>query len=609
MRMCVLAAVGALALKTALAATAEDPFARVPAGHPRLMGGEREFVAIRERAKTDPLVGAAVKAVCDRADHYAKKKPLQRKLEGMRLLGVCRNALAYISANAMAWRLTGERRYFETALAVTKNVCAFENWNPKHFLDVSEMSLAVSLGYDWLYNDLSEADRDEIAAGLKRNGFDEFVKDGAKPRRSRMRAENNWGQVCSCGAIASALALWEREKEASRALVQTAVDCIRRPMEVYAPKGAYPEGPGYWEYGTAFNVIAIGLLQHACGTDFGLPQADGFMDTATFRDWVTGPSGDMFNFSDSGLTRHLSTATWWFAANGRPESVDFFERPALLATGANRRTPLPRAFPCALFWLLDLKPAAATETRPLVWTSDDETALVAMRSDWTTNGWFAAFKVGKVGGNHGHLDVGSFVFDAQGVRWAGDIGPEGYHRIESRGINLWSRRQDSPRWQLYRLANASHNVVNPEGVLQNVGASGKVLFAKEEDGVCSAAFDLDAVYAPALGGWKRRATLRPGGFKVEDAVLAPNGKVVTWGFATRARATVDGSVVRLEQGARKMIVRAEAPKEAVWSVGPAQGTHEADSKNEGWTRVSLVPPAGTVEKLVFRVSFVDSNRK
>lgn len=602
---CMIRAVCLLSLAlscTSLTAQADDPFARVPAEHPRLMGGEREFAAIRDRAKADPLVAAAVKAVCDRADYYAKKKPLARKLEGMRLLGVCRNALAYISANAMAWRLTGERRYFDTALSITKNVCAFENWNPRHFLDVSEMSLAVALGYDWLYNDLSAADRDEIAAGLKRHGFDEFVKDGAKPRRSRMRAENNWGQVCSCGAIASALALWEREGDASRALVRTAVDCIRIPMKVYAPKGGYPEGPGYWEYGTAFNVIAIGLLQHACGTDFGLSQVDGFLDTASFRDWVTGPSGDMFNYSDSGLTRALSTATWWFAANGRPESVDFFERPTLLAAGANRRMGLPRAFPCALFWLLDLKPTTAS-SRPLVWSSDDETAIVAMRSDWTTNGWFAAFKVGKVGGNHGHLDVGSFVFDALGVRWAGDIGPEGYHRIESRGIDLWSRRQDSPRWQLYRLANASHNVVNPEGALQNVGASGKVLYATEKDGVCSAAFDLDAVYAPTIGGWKRRATLRPGEFKVEDAVLGPIGKPVTWGFATRARATVDGSAVRLVQGNREIVVRAEAPQAAVWSVGPAQGSHEADSKNGGWTRVTLTP-AETGEKVVFRVTFM-----
>ena len=579
---------------------AAEPLKQVPAGHPRLLGGAHDFAVLRERAKADPLVAAGVKAVRVQADWSLKRPPLQRKLEGFRLLGVCRDALARISSQAMAYRLTDDRRYFEAARKVALDACAFEDWNPKHFLDVSEMSLAVALAYDWLYVDLSSEDREALAEGLKRHGFDEFVKDAARPRGSRMRASNNWGQVCSCGAIATALALWEREGAAASALLEKAVDCLRVPMRVYAPKGAYPEGPGYWVYGTDFNVIAIGLLQHACGTDFGLSGVEGFKATAYFRDWTTGPSGQMFNFSDSGLKRSLSTAAWWFAANGEPACVDFFERPAL--TGVRSARDVPRTFACALFWMLDQKPATETR-RPLVWESGDETGLVAMRSDWTANAWFAAFKGGLVGANHGHLDVGSFVFDAYGLRWAGDMGPEGYHHIESKGIELWSRKQDSERWRLYRLANASHNVVNPGTALQNVGKSGKVVYAKEADGACTAAFDLDAIYAPTIGGWKRRATLKDGLFTIEDEILGANGVSVPWGFATQASATVDGREVRLTQKGRTLVVRAEAPAEAVWTVGPAEGSHSADSKNPNWTRVTLTAP--TAEKIIYRVSFVE----
>ena len=578
-------------------------FARVPADHPRLLGSAGDFAAIRERAKTDPLVAAGVKAVIDHALYYATLPPLEHKLSGRRLLGTCRKALAHISATAMAYRLTGERRHFDAAVATLTNVCAFADWNPKHFLDVAEMSLAVALGYDWLYRDLPPEVREQVAAGLKKNGFDAFVKDAARTRRSRLLAGNNWGQVCNGGAIAAALALWEREGDAARKLLRGSTERLVYPMRVYAPNGAYPEGPGYWGYGTTFNVIALGLLEHACGTEFGLSKIPGFRESAWFRDWVTGPSGEMFNFSDSSLERRLSDAGWCFAAHGDPACVAFFERGALLEAGANRSSQLPRTFPCSLFWLQDRPLPEAP--RPRVWSSGDATGITVLRSGWTKDDWFAAFKCGRVGGPHAHLDVGSFVFDACGVRWAGDIGSEGYGRIEALGVDLWNcSSPESERWTLYRLSNASHNVINPEGVRQSVGNAGRQIYVRDEDGVCGAAFDLDGVYAPAIGGWKRRTSLVRGRFTVEDAITGAGEKPVTWGFATKAKATVDGRTVVLEQGGKTLFVRADGPSEAVWSVGPAKGTNPADGDNSAWTRVTLSAPAKD-GKLVYKVAFVE----
>ncbi len=54
------------------------------------------------------------------------------------------------------WRLTGDERYAERAKSELINVCSFSDWNPSHFLDVAEMCIAVSVGYDWLYNWLDE---------------------------------------------------------------------------------------------------------------------------------------------------------------------------------------------------------------------------------------------------------------------------------------------------------------------------------------------------------------------------------------------------------------------------------------------------------------------
>ena len=66
------------------------------------------------------------------------------------------------------------------------------------------------------------------------------------------------------------------------------------------------------------------------------------------------------------------------------------------------------------------------------------------------------FKGGSPGTNHAHMDVGSFVVDMQGVRWAVDLGGQGYHGLESRGVDLWNRGQDSERWTVFRLNNFGH---------------------------------------------------------------------------------------------------------------------------------------------------------
>lgn len=560
------------------------------APHPRLLGGVSEFAAIREKAKTDPLMEAAMKGIAARAQEYATATPVVRKMDGRRLLKVSREALARISFCAMDARVNGNATSRETAIRTMKEAVAFSDWNPSHFLDVAEMSLAVSLGYDWLYDELSAEDRREISEGLTRLGFDEMCREAAKPFKSKLFAHNNWGQVCSAGAMAVALALWDEQEPRARELLSRAVEGIRVSMSVYAPKGCYPEGPGYWGYGTTFNVIAVALLEHARGTDDGLSQTEGFIASGSYRDWTTGPTGEMFNYSDSGLDRGPSAAPWWFAAHGNPGCVDYFERGAVRDAVAHP-VALPREFPCALFWMLNV-PAVQPSTRPRVWSSDDPTGIVTLRTDWTTNAWFAAFKGGLVGANHGHLDVGSFVFEADGVRWAGDLGSEGYGRVEAAGLSLWNMSQSSDRWKLYRLNNESHNVLRPDGVLQNVKSSGRVLGVREAGDVLCAAFDLDAIYAPTLKEWKRQARLRPGCFEIADKVTAGTGNAVIWGFSTQARATVVGDAVRLSAKGRTLTVSASGVDGAVWQVGPAEGRHPVDSRNKSWTRVSLVlPPA------------------
>ncbi|KAB2646634.1 MAG: hypothetical protein DVB35_05770 [Verrucomicrobia bacterium] len=66
----------------------------------------------------------------------------------------------------MAYRLTKDVRFLNQAKSDLMTVCHFDDWNPSHFLDIAEMSFAVSIGYDWLYSELTPEERGIIKEAL-----------------------------------------------------------------------------------------------------------------------------------------------------------------------------------------------------------------------------------------------------------------------------------------------------------------------------------------------------------------------------------------------------------------------------------------------------------
>ncbi|MBP5320517.1 MAG: heparinase, partial [Kiritimatiellae bacterium] len=424
---------------TSREAVAERVSAAAQTPHPRLFATIGTFQTVKAKIATDELTRLGAESVRSDADQLLARKPAERIQTGRRLLDVSRNVLFRSTTLAMAYRLYGDDRYLKRAQEELCAAARFTDWNPSHFLDVAEMALAVAIGYDWLYNELDPAARDMIADGLTRHAL-------RQPEGGWSRARNNWGQVCHAGLTAAALALAERDPETAATVIHRAVVNLPRPMGVYAPNGCYPEGPGYWSYGTDFNVIAIDLLENALHTDFGLGSLPGFRETATFLEYVTGPSGKVFNYADGGMGRGTDCALWWFAKRlKRPDLLVPFERGAYIAYATRRHRITDtrggdRLFPLTLLWLqpvpTDLKPQL-----PLLWDAKGPQPITIQRSGWdNATDLFIGLKAGSPSGNHGHMDGGSFVLDAEGIRWAYDLGAESYHKIESLKMNLWNMR-------------------------------------------------------------------------------------------------------------------------------------------------------------------------
>jgi len=574
-------------------------------GHPRLFADADGFARVKARIGSDELVKLAAEHVRTVADALVPTTPSKRIKEGKRLLGVSRTALYRIATLAMAYRLYGNRTHLDRAVAEMRAVCAFEDWNPSHFLDVGEMSLAVAVGYDWLYGDLDEATRREIAAGLRRCGL-----DASQMKLWWIRAHNNWGQVCHAGILAAALALAEENPADAARYVQRAVDCLPISMKALAPNGSYPEGPGYWSYGMHFNVIAIALLESALGSDFGLASKPGFREAGNYPDIVTGPSGLTFNYADGGSGRGTHPALWWFAKRFKsPEVLRYRELDNFKAYAARRDKRIlgkggHRLFPFVLFWLET--PEAGTSSRlPLVWDGQGPVPITIQRSSWNDDeALFVGLKGGSPSGPHGHMDGGSFVMDTKGVRWAVDLGAEGYYGIERRGMNLWSGAQDSDRWKIFRLSTWGHNVLMLDGCQQDVKGSAKVVRVRAEP-PSEVALDLSTLYTNAtevLRDGKMSADGRS--YVLHDVVrgFRPGGEV-RWSMLTGAEAQVDGTAVVLKQKGQTMRLAQTGRDRGAWSVMPATGPNEWDSPNRGCSQLTFKVKADSTGEARLGVTF------
>jgi len=74
-----------------------------------------------------------------------------------------------------------------------------------------------------------------------------------------------------------------------------------------------------------------------------------------------------------------------------------------------------------------------------MWVGMVRTQFSLMRTSWSDpNAIYVAMKGGSPNVNHAHMDSGSFIMEADGVRWAMDFGSQDYNSLESKGVDLWN---------------------------------------------------------------------------------------------------------------------------------------------------------------------------
>jgi hypothetical protein len=580
-------------LSAGAAGVPADPLARLREGHPRLLLTDGELALALDAAEADPLRAALHARIVEQAVADLPAPPLVRELRGPRLLGTSRAAIGRILTCAMAYRLTGDARFLAKARGDLRAVAAFADWNPSHFLDVAEMSFAVAVGYDWLCPALPEGDRAALRAALvgKALVFAPAAYAAGGPRDPRLffaTARMNWNPVCNGGLLAAALAVADEQPDLARRVVDGVRRSLPLAMEAYRPDGAYPEGPGYWSYGTTYNVIILALLEGALGTDYGLGAAPAFDRTAFYRTAVEGPTGLAFNYADGGSEFEDTPAYAWLARRYGDRAALEWSRRRLRAEVAGHGDDRFLALHAAWFPGPPQGGAGAVAALPLCVHFRGGADIALFRSAWNDPGaLFLGFKAGDNSTNHAHLDLGSFVLESDGVRWAVDLGPDEYDLPGYFGAG---------RWSYFRLNNRSHNTVTPGDALQDPRAVAPIVAFSDAGARPFAVADLTAAYPGAARRILRGVAL-PGRSQVlvqdEFTALRP-GIPVRWAMATgeRVALSADGRTAELTRGGRRLRIQVLEPAGVRLGARAAAPPTRLENPNSRDSLLSLDIPAG-----------------
>jgi hypothetical protein len=520
-------------------------------GHPRLMLGDGELAELRARIVEDAFARDWAEKLRSAANAILDQPPVEHELIGPRLLDKSRRCLDRVYVLGLSYRLWGDERYSARAIRELLAAAAFPDWNPSHFLDTAEMSHAFAIGYDWLQGAFTDEQRATVRTALIEKGLKVAeAQYRHQPPAWWSRCNHNWNQVCNGGIGIGALAVADEAPDLAVYLLGTATDSIRIAMREYGPDGGWAEGPGYWHYATSYNVYLLAALESAVGSDLGLPDIPGFAEAGQFRLYFAGPRGKTFNYADASEGEGAASEMLWLARRfGRPEYA------------AEARIAAARPDALGLIWYREVGPEPGAAGVPLD-AAFHGVNVAFFRSAWSDpDAVYLAAKGGDNRANHSHLDLGSFVLDALGVRWATDLGPDDYNLPGYFG---------NQRFGYFRLRTESHNTLTLGGANQPTTAKAPLVAFESTPTRAGAVFDLSAAYAPNVTAALRGvALLNRRDVLIQDEVTLAEPAEIVWTMLTRTQVNVTGNVASLSAGDARLCVRLLEPADAYWETMPA----------------------------------------
>ena len=566
--------------------------------HPRILLSEADEDLLRRLVSENEVFRKIHNTIISESDDILKEEVAKYNLIGRKLLAVARESRRKIFYLSYAWRMTTDERYLQRAEAELLAIAGLPDWNPSHFLDAAELTMASAIGLDWLYPSLSGSSRDAIAQAIINKG----LLPSLNPENSKwLEFANNWNQVCNAGMVFGALAVNDRIPDLAMNILRRSIKSITTAMRVYEPDGGYPEGYGYWTYGTTFNVMMISALEKEVGPGV-IPLNAGFLKTGYYLRHMAGPSGQNFNYSDNHPVVPLNPAMFWFARKNNDPSLLFNEMRLLRESRHLHRV---RELPTVMLWAIGIDFNQGAAPKELVWVGKGQNQAATLRSDWSDEALFLGLKAGSPRYPHGHMDAGSFVFDALGERWATDLPPQNYHSLEKEGLRIWRTKQDSDRWRVFRLSNHSHSTITINDQPLIVDAEAQIELISDRPEFMSCVSDLSSMYGQLVQSVKRGVAIvgKKEAF-VQDEIVLRNSGMMNWKMLTTANVEILGpTTARLTLNGKQIRIVFDVPpgiRIKMWGADPPAAF---DEPNPGHKFIGFDAKLAGGKPYTFRATF------
>lgn len=522
------------------------------------------------------------------------------KPKGNKPIEIAKAGLSRMQALGAAWLLRGEPEFATRGVEEMLALCKLKHWGGKQHLAVATIMQALAIGYDWLYEKIPEPDKATIRQALIDKGFKPMrLAFEANPPPNWITVPSNWNVVCNASLIMAALAIEQDTNDANIAVVkQAAVQSLSAGLQLFDADGSWKlEGPGYWHLATEHLAYLQAALDSTNDPAAAMCSSPAIANTGLYRCYMIGPSTRLFNFGDSEEQR---PGLWWLRWFGTR-----FDKPVLHELAEDRSGIMgaaPEIHPMDILWRRAPSQHSAVPLLPSLPTARTFCEAAVLRGPWGSQTTaYVGIKGGKTSGarTHSHLDLGHFVYEVGGPRWAIDLEPDDYTDCYL---------APAERYKFYRANTFGHNTLVIDGVNQAytpggtttpaIGAAFSPLI--ETDQSTAISVDLSAAY-PMAASVKRTFTLeRNGSLVVTDEMSKNNGTMaVVWSMHTRALVTCKGRRARLEQtygAAREAIVlhaTLEGPANAVFQcVGagasdPYKGCDQVEASNLGFMRLMV----------------------
>lgn len=546
--------------------------------HPRLLTDENGINRIKERIRTDEDMSLWFSNVKRQADQYIETETVKYDLhDGIRLYTSSREIMQQL---AFVYRISSESKYLERCITEMKNVISYPDWNPNHFLDTAFLSEGLAFAYDWLYDYLSPEMKADCETTLLKKGIAQVLEDyNDLPRKRTFRwaqspTGDNWNLICNSCMIQAAIAVADIDPLAAAEVFDKGFESLKNAVVLYGPDGAWYEGVSYWAYGTEPFIDLMSSLKNVCNDTFGYLSVPGIKETGYFIDALTGPCGT-FNYHDAEESI-INSPIMFFLGD--------YENDSNLTT-------------------MHLKQMKNNKTsgkiRDLIWyspaTTSDSTMLpdggyyrdaeiATMRSGRDESSIYVGFHAGKVNVYHGHYDIGNYVIDAFGTRFASDIGADNYNINDARS-------------NLYRYRAEGHNtlVINPgKDAGQDIASS--AVIGKFENGKSSAyaLSDMTAAYKKDATSVRRGIKLLKDKNEIilQDEIKSDKAMDIWWFMQTKQQIIVsdDKKSAIIKGNYRDMRVSLMKETDGEFSVMnaepmPTSPTNSQQNRNLSYTKL------------------------